>query len=369
MSRPAGRSIEEQNQLISAHLAEVKQCFQIVGLEILKTYWDNLCFSAGILDPNEDVHTLLRLTEGEKRIKDIHGRLGGSMLLLTMAEMLRRGSELTFDVELREEDEAGSAPFISDLKKEMYGSKRIFDGQSSVKTRWLQAFGLDSGVRLRWYVEGDTEYHALQSAFGSYIDIDLVNLRGHVVAKAGKGVGFRDNLRGDLKSLTFSFVSIDGDRSDYLAALRKAAEEDEICGMFFMAKPDFEFQNFTLDELEEIIWQIAQEQCLTVDFERGDLHDALQGATNAKHLFDAARKVSSCLQQLGKGPEWGKSLMTYALQHPEKSSDSSNQQTRQVITAINDALRTVHLDYQPSRDRLKVDPTTGMPVRRKPGDS
>jgi hypothetical protein len=138
--------------------------------------------------------------------------------------------------------------------------------------------------------------------------------------------------------------------------------------MFFVAKPDFEFQNFTLDELE-IIWQIAQEQCVPVDFERGELHDALQGATNAKHLFDAARKVSSCLQQLGKGSEWGRALMTYASQHSERSSDSSNQQTRQVITAINNALRTVHLDYQPSRDRLKVDPATGLPVRRKPDDS
>lgn len=68
-------------------------------------------------------------------------------------------------------------------------------------------------------MEGNSEYHALQSVFGSYIAIDLVNLRGHVVAKAGKGVGFRDNLRSDLKSLVFSFVSIDGDRSDYLGAL------------------------------------------------------------------------------------------------------------------------------------------------------
>lgn len=136
--------------------------------------------------------------------------------------------------------------------------------------------------------------------------------------------------------------------------------------MFFVAKPDFEFHNFTL---EEIIWLIAQEQCLTLDFRRDDLHNAIQGTANAKNLLEAARKVGSCLQQLGKGPEWGRSLMTYALQHPEKSSDSSNQKTRQVVAAINHALRTVHLDYQPSRDRLKVDPTTGVPVRRKPGDS
>ena len=369
MSRPAGRSMEEQDRLISTHLAEVKQCLQIAGQEILQAYWDDLCYSARILDPNEDVHTLLRLTEGEKRIKDIQGRLGGSMLLLTMAEMLRRGSELTFGVELREEDEAGSAPFIADLKKEMYGSKRIFDGRSSIRTRWLQAFGLNSGVRLRWYVEGDTEYHALQSAFGSYIAIDLVNLRGQVAARAGKGVGFRDNLRSDLKSLTFSFISIDGDRPDYLAALKKAAEEDEICGMFFVAKPDFEFQNFTLDELEEIIWQITQDQCPPLDFERTNLHAALQGMTNTKDLLEAVRKVGSCLQQFGKGPEWGKRLIDYAWQHPEKGSDGSNQQTRQVVDAIYHALRTAQLDYQPSRDRLKVDPMTGMPVRRNPGDS
>jgi hypothetical protein len=194
-------------------------------------------------------------------------------------------------------------------------------------------------------------------------------LRGHVVAKAGKGVGFRDDLRNDLKSLTFSFVSIDGDRPDYLTALRKAAEEDEICGMFFVAKPDFEFQNFTIAELEKIIWQMAQDQCPTLDIERTDLHAAIQGTTNAKDLLDAVRKVGSCLQHFGKGPEWGKRLIDYAWQHPEKGSDGSNQQTRQVVDAIYHALRTVQLDYQPSRDRLKVDPMTGMPVRRNPDET
>jgi hypothetical protein len=362
---PAGRSFELQQKQISNHWGEVEQCFNEVGLDRLETYRRDLCIAAEMLDRNKGAHTLLRLTRGEWRIKHVKGRIGGSMLLLTMAEMLRRGSEKTFNIELREEDELGFGVFIPKVKEEIYGSSRILDGNASVKTRWLQSLGLDSGIKLRWYVEGDTEYYALESIFGNYIGIDLVNLKGHVVARTGKGVGFRDNLRSDIKSMIFSFVSIDGDRSDYRRAIKKAAQDDDICGMFFVARPDFEFQNFTLVELEEILWQFAQDQCPEPVFERSDLHRAIRGTTNAKELLAAAAKVSSCLQYVGKGGDWGKRLAAYAWQHPEMSSAPPNgKQRRQVIEAIEHALRIIHLEYQPSRNRSKVDPMTGLPVPR-----
>ena len=56
------------------------------------------------------------------------------------------------------------------------------------------------------------------------------------------------------------FISIDGDRSDNVRIVRKAAEEDDICGRFFISEPDFEFQNFTLDELEEILWKVCEDR-------------------------------------------------------------------------------------------------------------
>ena len=37
-------------------------------------------------------------------------------------------------------------------------------------------------------------------------------------------------------------------------------EEELICGLVYIAKPDFEFENFSLRELEEILWEIAEEK-------------------------------------------------------------------------------------------------------------
>ncbi len=365
LSKPARRSFETQEKMISEHWETVKQCFLDMGIDQLETYRRELTIAAEMLDPNKNVHILLRLISGKSRIDRIKGNLGGAMILLSMAEMIRRSTEKAFDVELLEEDELGFGSIVSDFKEKNYGSKRILDGNASVKTRWLQSFGLDSGARLRWYVEGDTEYYALTSVFGDYIAIDLVNLRGQVTAGKGKGVGFRDNLRSDIKTMVFSFISFDGDVSDNLRAAKKAAKDDEICGMFFVSMPDFEFQNFSLTELEEIFWQIAQDRCQTLDFNRAALRDAIQNTTNAKELFSAVSEVSSCFYGVEKGEEWGKRLIAYAGQNPKMSgTKSTDPQSRQILDAINHAIRTAHLEYQPSRDRNTVDPNTGMPIAR-----
>ena len=50
---------------------------------------------------------------------------------------------------------------------------------------------------------------------------------------------------------------LDNDRSDFVRTVRNAAAQDQICGLFFILEPDFELANFSIDELGEIIWQIA----------------------------------------------------------------------------------------------------------------
>ena len=103
------------------------------------------------------------------------------------------------------------------MKKRMYGANRLLDADRSVKDQFIRKIGLDYGVRLRWYVEGDTEYYALESILGQFGAVELINLRGQVVASHGKGFSFRGDLRNDLKAKRYSFVSIDNDRSDNLS--------------------------------------------------------------------------------------------------------------------------------------------------------
>src|SRR4029077_6813789 len=102
-------------------------------------------------------------------------------------------------------------------------------------------------------------FGAIERVFGRYTAVDIVNLREHVVAKGNRGVAFRDRLRNDLRTSSFSLIPLDGDKDHYIRVVRKAAEDDEICGMFFISNPDFEFANFTKEELVQIVWEWALE--------------------------------------------------------------------------------------------------------------
>ena len=113
----------------------------------------------------------------------------------------------------------------------------------------MRQYELHYGLRLRFYVEGATEWAALQHFFqtigANYIEV--INLRGEVAQKGGKGVAFRENLRSDVAMHVFSMVLIDGDRDDFVRAVKRAAKDDEICGCFFISQQDFEFANFDRD--------------------------------------------------------------------------------------------------------------------------
>ena len=159
-------------------------------------------------------------------------------------------------------------------------------------------------------------------------------------------------------------MSLDGDRSDYLRAIRKAAEDDDICGMFFVSTPDFEFANFTLVELEEILWLAATEMGTDTDM-RSLLHQSIAATKSSGEMFAAIRATLPELDQFGKGEEWGKRLMSFAWERPEMQDERTREtKTRPIVEAINYAIHSVRADYYSSRANLKVDPATGKPIER-----
>jgi hypothetical protein len=165
-----------------------------------------------------------------------------------MAEVLRRATEEVFLTQLQEEDE-----WIDTSKEKLFGSKRLFDGDRNADNELLRQQGLSYGPRLRWYVEGDTEFWGLNDFFKTIraTDVEVLNLRGQVVQK--NSIAFRESLRSDLRMGTFSFVSLDKDVSRNIQAIRAAIQEDQICGSVFISSPDFEFGNFDLSELQEVV--------------------------------------------------------------------------------------------------------------------
>jgi hypothetical protein len=46
----------------------------------------------------------------------------------------------------------------------------------------------------------------------------------------------RENLHSDLDMHVFSMVLLDGDRPDFVSAVKEAAKNDEICGCFYISQ-------------------------------------------------------------------------------------------------------------------------------------
>ncbi len=355
--------MEEIRTQIDVYWKEhVAGLYQRIGIKRLEEIRQELCIATQMLDSNRWMHTLVCLGRGNLRI-ELKDRLGGALILRTMAEMFRRAEEKAFNTELREEDELGLGWMPEDVKAKVYGSNRLLDGDENVAREFMRQYELHYGLRLRFYVEGATEWAALQHHFqavgATYIEV--INLRGEVAQRGGKGVTFRENLRSDIAMHVFSIVLIDNDRSDFVSAVKKAAADDEVCGRFFISAKDFEFANFDLSELEEVLWIIASEdeENKVTEEDRRTLHEAIKNAKNAEELKKQAGKALPQLAHFSKGGKWGEKLIEFTWDHLERQGKE-----RQVIEAIRVALTTRTASYEVTRREYRVDENTGQLIKR-----
>lgn len=340
---------------------EIKKLCIGIGKDQLEGIRQELCIATQKLDSNRWIHTLLCLGDPKLRV-ELEGRLGGALILRTMAEMIRRATERTFRVKLREEDELGFGMVFKNVKKQIYGSNRILDKNENVAREYLKQDAFFYGLSTRFYVEGDTEYYAALFCFqsiGTYY-VEVINLKGEFVQKNGKGVAFRESLQSDIQLNLFSIVMLDGDREDNVRVVRKAAHDDEICGGFYISQPDFEFANFELSELEEIIWKWAskEDQSLTQE-DRDLLHRAIKDVKSGEELMKNIKSFPE-FNMVAKGADWGKKLSLYALQNPLKGGKK-----RQFIESIQMAIRTKNVSYQSTRKNYRVDESSGLLIKRK----
>jgi hypothetical protein len=327
-----------------------------IGLDGVKGILSELCTEAAVLEPNDDIRRLLRLTK-RYRIERVNGRLGGSVYLLTMAEMIRRAAERVFEIELPEEDESGRGwgEETADFKEYEYGSRRLMDSHDA-KTNFLRDLNLDYSVRLRWYVEGDTELNALTAELGGHEAIEIINLRGAVNARGGKGLSFRDNLENDMRRSVYSFISLDGDVGDNRRVLDRAIEQRQMFGMAFISEPDFEFHNFNSDELAGILWEMQLKAGAPVEDEER-FRKLVASATNGKELTKYEHQALPNFQSLAKGKLWGERLLRFARDNPYRERDGKRE-LRPLIEAIWSARDVIECDYYLSREEGRVDVKT-----------
>jgi hypothetical protein len=336
------------------------------GLFAIRQWREDLAWAAHTSDENKNVQTLLRLMRQTERER-IKGSLGAAMKFLDMAESIRRASERLLNIELAEEDEIGPGQWMHGARKMLYGHERVFDAPRKDLRDFLGILGLDFGVKVRCYVEGETEFGAFRYAIGVDGLCSVVNLKGNVVQRGGKGMAFTDSLAGDVRDRVISVIVVDRDREDVVRAVRKAASEKRIHGRFYLSSPDFELANFSIEEL----LRVAIATALASNFDDGEVSKRLVKelplVSQAKSAKEFMRLLPPELKDsVSKGETWGEALMKYAIAHPLfPTGDSRAGEEREIFDAARVLVRAQDVGYLRSVEMEELDPETGKMVKRR----
>lgn len=351
-SRDSRESIERKRD---AHRNQVKP-FLLGAESAIRDYRENLCINAETLDHNKLIHVLLRLVKASERLR-LRSSLGAAVMLTSMAEVMRRAFEDAAGTHLPEEDQLGFGQWMDGARKRIYGSERILDASRDVRREFLTHIGLDAGVKVRVYVEGETEFGALVSAVGSGAGAEFINLRGQFIERRGRGLQFADSLKGDKSAGIFSVVLLDGDNYDNVRAVKKAARNGDFFGRFFIAVPDFELANFTIDELIHVTLKLAGSKSDVLPM-REEIWAAVSAAKSGKEFVNAVRRAG--VGNIEKGADWGEILMSHALsdRHLPPGHRSAGK-SRPIVDAAVFIDRARDTQYAISYEAYVVDPETG----------
>jgi hypothetical protein len=333
---------------------ELREKVLILTKDFEKEDWkqihDATSFFSNSLDKNAELKTLITLMRNEDQDR-IKGKIGAALVAREIAHSIRYLA-LDNKTELSEEQFSEHSGYTRAYFSHFRGSRTIVDGARENRLKFVRGFGLDFSVRARLYVEGDTEQSCFDSALRQYGFVEVINLRGAFSEKKGRGLAFRESLRNDKRSHIYSILVLDGDRKDNIRVVKKAAENAEFLGEFFINDPDFEFQNFSIDELCEII-----SERLGVNLEPSPYRDA----KSKKELFLKIGSSHPELDRVCKGSDWGLLLGKYAEIHP-RTDPPGLPEDRPINQIVRLCLFTGLMNFANDENDKKVDVRSGRLV-------
>lgn len=340
------------------HRHRVQEFMTQLDLSNWERRHEKLRLVAAAMDENDDVYLLLRVAPWSKRQR-VTGRLGGALWVRHIAEVLRLAFEECRGARWVEEDQAYGT-WLGGGRALVYGSDRPTENLDTTRGRVAFEFGVYTGSTTRWYLEGETEYHAIRRLLprGATGTVELVNLRGEIASGRGNAaLRLADLLGQDMEARRFSIVSFDVDVQANVRAIRSQIEQDRIVGVVSAHDPDFEFANFSLPELIEIA-------------ARMDEHDGFDpipvrtgewtGVLNARSFEDRYRMLSKRGRSL-KGAKWGEALAEFVAQNQQRSD---NRLPRRFVQTVYQALRTRVVRYDQHRAQFRINPSTFRLVAR-----
>lgn len=341
-------SRQEYEVLLKPYRDKILNHVKELDSEVWCSYHERMRTEAAELDDNYELYMMLRLAPWTKREK-IKGNIGGALWLRHVAEVIRLAFEEVHGVKWVEEYEAFGI-WREGTRTRDYGSERPIENGLITRPHLALKFGLHTGSTIRWYLEGETEYHAALYILpkAALAGIEFINLKGVFQENANAPMRLEDHLKSDRELKRFSFISFDGDVSRNVSFFGKQIEKDNIVGYINVNYPDFEFENFTLNELIEIAISLDEQQGFNSDrLKSGD-----RGSISSGKAFEKYYKEYSDRKNSLKGKEWGEALASYALDNPLKADTN---QRRTLLQTIDQILHARRVSYNYQSDAFKID--------------
>ncbi|MBZ2188239.1 hypothetical protein K8B33_03975 [Alcanivorax sp. JB21] len=347
---PGAVSEDEHATHLQEYRPKVLELVRALNPEEWKVLHENLRQDAASVDDNPDLYLLLRLSTWSAR-ENLKGKVAAGVWFRHMAEVLRRAFEEVHGASWPEEDNAFGV-WMKGARTLAYGSETPLENLAEARHHVAVNFGLITGSVVRWYVEGDTEYHAVLTLLPEpgRCNIELVNLKGNLASGKGNiALKLEDGLFQDRKLRRFSFLSFDMDVAANVKLVRRQVEQGRIVGHIAAHQPDFEFANFDLKELLEVAARIDEKAGFSAD----DLRRATWSDVSGGRQFERRYMEVSKRRQSLKGEEWGKALAEYAADQPERDGSE-----RPFLAELKAALRARQVKYDQHRDEYSYDPAS-----------
>ena len=326
-----------------------------VSIEDIVTWRYRILMDALAHDPSPDSYLLFRSISFLKRDK-FKGSLRLAYDLYEIAEILRLFLEQVSEVPVRKEwDPMGdpNTPWV----EQFYGSQPQFENVEFLRPL-ARNYGLDPTTRVLWLVEGITE-KAFTIGYVERMGIDINQFA--IFHDAGGDGALKDNptewiiprLESAQKEQQFATLTFD-DTTDARRQVNKLVEKKLINIPYALNDPDFERENFTVEQLVTIAcdW-VSESNPISEDIRSIILEQTESRLCEKKEDF--IRAFNSVLHQNGitsrisKEPQWGMRLAGY-LSDQRENEYQNGDYSEENLSKIEKQILLVYQDGQPFID-------------------
>ena len=337
-----------------------------ISTEHLSDWRDKTLLNAFGSDPSPDLYLLLRSMPFDQRDR-FRGRLRLAYDLYELTEIIRLFLEQVSKKPVKKEWDPTGHPDTHWVER-VYGEQPKFGSPRFLRSV-VRNYGLDPAYRVRWLVEGQTE----EGFIVRYAENLGASIREFVTIRNFRGEGaFQKQIAAideDLEAAKEEqcFVTLTFDESvSARKRLHSLIKNGLVNFRFVLNEPDFEIENFTVDQLIEVAANWASDLHKPIGMDIETLADKVTNRIEMKaETFEKA--LNSVLRlngehyTLSKGAEWGERLSDY-LSDKRESDAKAGVYSESCLSKIERQILFVLKNSDPAIDyRLSIkhlDPTT-----------